>query len=197
MEAICSFETLADFQQTTWHCIPEHSTLHNHHCENLQSYKLLDVLIKANGGSVQVLIMLQSNYSCTTSEIYHTEIIICGAYSEMLTPQQFKNIKGKVLFSIVLCENFFTCSLGCPTFKPFKMSVTLTINIKLKDPPTPLKYINLMSMENLTNLFCISIYYVLLSTSPIKWEFLTTICYHNLFLILCYLKGIRVTLISK
>jgi hypothetical protein len=31
METIYSFEMLFDFQQTTWHYIPENSTLHNHH----------------------------------------------------------------------------------------------------------------------------------------------------------------------
>jgi hypothetical protein len=30
MEAICSSETLVDFQQTTFHYIPEDNTLHNH-----------------------------------------------------------------------------------------------------------------------------------------------------------------------
>jgi hypothetical protein len=38
MEAICSFETLVDFQRTTWYYIPEDSTLHNHRYENLKSY---------------------------------------------------------------------------------------------------------------------------------------------------------------
>jgi hypothetical protein len=38
MEATCSSETSVDFQQTTQHYIPEDSTLHNHHCENLKSY---------------------------------------------------------------------------------------------------------------------------------------------------------------
>jgi hypothetical protein len=31
MEAICSSEKSVDFQQTTWHYIPEHSTLQNYH----------------------------------------------------------------------------------------------------------------------------------------------------------------------
>jgi hypothetical protein len=31
-------ETSVDFQRTTWRYIPEDSTLHNHHCENLKSY---------------------------------------------------------------------------------------------------------------------------------------------------------------
>jgi hypothetical protein len=38
MEAICSFETSADFQWTTQCYVPEDSTLHNHRCENLRSY---------------------------------------------------------------------------------------------------------------------------------------------------------------
>jgi hypothetical protein len=42
MEAICSFETSVDFQRTTLRYIPEDtSTLHNHRCENLKSYKYL------------------------------------------------------------------------------------------------------------------------------------------------------------
>jgi hypothetical protein len=39
MEAICSSETSADTQRTTRPYIPEDSTLYNHHCENLQSYR--------------------------------------------------------------------------------------------------------------------------------------------------------------
>jgi hypothetical protein len=39
MEATCSLETSVDFQRTTWCYIPEDSTLHNHRCENLKSYK--------------------------------------------------------------------------------------------------------------------------------------------------------------
>jgi hypothetical protein len=39
MEAICSSETSVDFQRTTRRYIPENSTLHNHGCENLKSYK--------------------------------------------------------------------------------------------------------------------------------------------------------------
>jgi hypothetical protein len=40
MEAISSSETSGDFQQTTQYYIPEDSTLHNHHCENIKSYTL-------------------------------------------------------------------------------------------------------------------------------------------------------------
>jgi hypothetical protein len=39
MEAIFSFETSVDFQRTTQRYIPGGSTLHNHRCENLKSYK--------------------------------------------------------------------------------------------------------------------------------------------------------------
>jgi hypothetical protein len=38
MEAKYSTETSVDFQRTTWHCIPEDRTLHNHRCENLRLY---------------------------------------------------------------------------------------------------------------------------------------------------------------
>jgi hypothetical protein len=34
--AICSPETSVDFQQTTWHYIPEDRTLHKHRCENVK-----------------------------------------------------------------------------------------------------------------------------------------------------------------
>jgi hypothetical protein len=37
-EAICSSETSIDFKRATWCYIPEDSTLHNQHCENLKSY---------------------------------------------------------------------------------------------------------------------------------------------------------------
>jgi hypothetical protein len=45
MEATCSSEMLVDFQQTTCRYIPEDSTLHNHHCENLKSYIVSVVLL--------------------------------------------------------------------------------------------------------------------------------------------------------
>jgi hypothetical protein len=38
METILSSEMVVDFQWTTQHYIPEDSTFHNHHCENLKSY---------------------------------------------------------------------------------------------------------------------------------------------------------------
>jgi hypothetical protein len=38
MEAVCSFEISADFQRTRRRYIPQDSTLHNHRCENLESY---------------------------------------------------------------------------------------------------------------------------------------------------------------
>jgi hypothetical protein len=34
---------LRDFQRTTWHYIPDDSTLHDHNSENLESYKILEV----------------------------------------------------------------------------------------------------------------------------------------------------------
>jgi hypothetical protein len=40
MEAICSSEMSGDTQRTTWRYIPEDYTLHNHRCENLESYIL-------------------------------------------------------------------------------------------------------------------------------------------------------------
>jgi hypothetical protein len=40
MEAICSSETSVDFQRTTLRYVPEDSTLHNHRCENLNSYTI-------------------------------------------------------------------------------------------------------------------------------------------------------------
>jgi hypothetical protein len=33
-------QKLVCFQCTTWHCIPEGSTLHNHRCENLRSNEI-------------------------------------------------------------------------------------------------------------------------------------------------------------
>jgi hypothetical protein len=39
MEAIYSSETPVDFKRTTRRYIPEDGILHNHHCENLKSYK--------------------------------------------------------------------------------------------------------------------------------------------------------------
>jgi hypothetical protein len=38
IEAICSFETLVDFQRITYRYNPEDSALHNHRRENLKSY---------------------------------------------------------------------------------------------------------------------------------------------------------------
>jgi hypothetical protein len=39
MEATCSSETSADFQQTTGRYIPEDRILHSHRCESFKSYK--------------------------------------------------------------------------------------------------------------------------------------------------------------
>jgi hypothetical protein len=39
VEATCSSETSVFFQLSTQHCISEDSTLRNHRCENLKSYK--------------------------------------------------------------------------------------------------------------------------------------------------------------
>jgi hypothetical protein len=44
MEAVCSSETSVDFQDNTRRYIPEDSTLHNHRCENLKSYIVLDIV---------------------------------------------------------------------------------------------------------------------------------------------------------
>jgi hypothetical protein len=41
MEAICSSETSVDTQRTTRPYIPEVDTLHNHHCENLKSFRII------------------------------------------------------------------------------------------------------------------------------------------------------------
>jgi hypothetical protein len=38
MKATSSTKTLVDFEETTWHFIPEDRTLHNHGCENLKAY---------------------------------------------------------------------------------------------------------------------------------------------------------------
>jgi hypothetical protein len=40
MEAICSSETSVETQRTTWLHSPEDGNLHNHSCENLESYTL-------------------------------------------------------------------------------------------------------------------------------------------------------------
>jgi hypothetical protein len=39
-EATCFSETSVDFHHTTRRCIPGHSTLHNHRCENRRSYEV-------------------------------------------------------------------------------------------------------------------------------------------------------------
>jgi hypothetical protein len=49
MEAICTSETSVDIQQTTGRYIPQGSTLHNHHCENLKSYIVYLCLRKEAG----------------------------------------------------------------------------------------------------------------------------------------------------
>jgi hypothetical protein len=42
MEAICFSETSVETQRTARRHIPEDDTLHNHRCENLKSYKILN-----------------------------------------------------------------------------------------------------------------------------------------------------------
>jgi hypothetical protein len=44
-EAICSSEMSVDFQWTTRRYIPEDGTLHNHRCENLESYMNMELFI--------------------------------------------------------------------------------------------------------------------------------------------------------
>jgi hypothetical protein len=39
MEAICFFKTLVEFQQAMQRHVPGDGSLHNHHYENLRSYK--------------------------------------------------------------------------------------------------------------------------------------------------------------
>jgi hypothetical protein len=46
VEAICSSETSADFQRTTWCNVPEDSTLYNYGCENLKSHKVFNLIKK-------------------------------------------------------------------------------------------------------------------------------------------------------
>jgi hypothetical protein len=48
MEAICSSETSVEFQRTTRRYIPDDGTLHNHRCENLESYMLELIVIITN-----------------------------------------------------------------------------------------------------------------------------------------------------
>jgi hypothetical protein len=43
MEATCSSETWVDTQRTTRRYIPEDGTLHNHRCENLKSYTVMNL----------------------------------------------------------------------------------------------------------------------------------------------------------
>jgi hypothetical protein len=43
MVAICSFETSVGFQQVTRRYIAEDRTLHNHCCENLKYYLVIEV----------------------------------------------------------------------------------------------------------------------------------------------------------
>jgi hypothetical protein len=44
MEATCSSETSGDFQQPTWRYIPEDTAVHNHRCENLKSYIMVNLM---------------------------------------------------------------------------------------------------------------------------------------------------------
>jgi hypothetical protein len=48
MEALFSSETSIDIERTTRRYIPEDSTLHNHRCENLKSYKYNYCLMKCH-----------------------------------------------------------------------------------------------------------------------------------------------------
>jgi hypothetical protein len=68
MEAIISSETYFDFQRTTRRYIPEDRTLHNHCCENLQSYIAFTC-------SCHFLYLLPSHHACDGVEPSH------GSYS--------------------------------------------------------------------------------------------------------------------
>jgi hypothetical protein len=54
MEAASSSEMSLDFQRTTRRYIPEDSTLHNHRCAYLKSYKIMGYFVggyKSSGGT--------------------------------------------------------------------------------------------------------------------------------------------------
>jgi hypothetical protein len=63
-------ETSINFQQTIRHYIPEDSTLHNHRCENLESYRLAIVtlsnyiVVHVNGLLFYYVTMEIFFYSC-------------------------------------------------------------------------------------------------------------------------------------
>jgi hypothetical protein len=76
MEAICSSETSVDTQRTTRRYIPEDGTLHNHRCENLESYSVCSILqhIIVNASKIYetkygscIKIVMMSIYSFHTS----------------------------------------------------------------------------------------------------------------------------------
>jgi hypothetical protein len=54
METISSSETSVDFQQATRRYIPEDSTLYNHRCENLKSYRVCRNLHYSMGSAVGI-----------------------------------------------------------------------------------------------------------------------------------------------
>jgi hypothetical protein len=62
MKATCTFKTSTDFQQTTWHYMPEDTTLHKHHCENLKSCYLASTYGKS--GMLATRICQLNNKSC-------------------------------------------------------------------------------------------------------------------------------------
>jgi hypothetical protein len=51
MEAICSTEMSVDFHWTTQRYIPEDSTHHNHHCENLKKFTSVPSEVQCEGYS--------------------------------------------------------------------------------------------------------------------------------------------------
>jgi hypothetical protein len=91
MEVIYSFETSVETQRTTRRYIPEYSTLHNHRCENLKSYKVWALI---------ALCIIASMVSCA---------LLCSNWCLRLDfnsiwkwKQNNRRIVGRVVFSVAL-----------------------------------------------------------------------------------------------
>jgi hypothetical protein len=87
VEAICSSETSVDTQRITLRYIPEVDTLHNHRCENLNSYMFFTkIILTLWDGSLTASVTAQVTHKChsTSRHLYNAFSYLQFVYCRVL-----------------------------------------------------------------------------------------------------------------